>query len=115
MEVAYLIGLIYACCKLKILLFTQHFSIQDESDRLPFPNDENDFTLPDGEFSDLLDEKNKPDLKDDEKESRGRGRPAKKEKDKDKNDEGMVYQLFSDNVVVFFFCFFFYQEQLKEN
>ncbi|XP_068202991.1 MRG/MORF4L-binding protein [Palaemon carinicauda] len=60
----------------------------DESDRLPFPNDENDFSLPDGEFSDLLDEKNRPDMKpDDEKESRGRGRPPKKDKDKDKNDE----------------------------
>ncbi|XP_064095092.1 MRG/MORF4L-binding protein-like [Macrobrachium nipponense] len=58
----------------------------DESDRLPFPNDENDFSLPDGEFSDLLDERSKPDLKDDEKESRGRGRPPKKEKER--SDEG---------------------------
>lgn len=57
---------------------------QDESDKLPFPNDENDFTLPDIEFSDLLDERVKPDDKE-EKESRARGRPPKKE-DRDKDD-----------------------------
>ncbi|KAK7025483.1 hypothetical protein SK128_011679 [Halocaridina rubra] len=61
-------------------------SALDESDKLPFPNDENDFNLPDGEFSDLLDEKSKVELKEDEKEGRGRGRPPKKEKERP--DEG---------------------------
>ncbi|XP_037791098.1 MRG/MORF4L-binding protein-like [Penaeus monodon] len=56
----------------------------DESDKLPFPNDENDFSLPDIEFSDLLDERVKPDDKE-EKEIRARGRPPKKE-DRDKDD-----------------------------
>ncbi|XP_069166030.1 MRG/MORF4L-binding protein isoform X2 [Procambarus clarkii] len=56
----------------------------DESDKLPFPNDENEFNLPEVDFSDLLDERSKPELKEEtkereEKEIRARGRPPKKD------------------------------------
>lgn len=67
----------------------------DESDKLPFPNDENEFNLPEVEFSDLLDERSKPDLKEEsrdkeEKEIRARGRPPKKDPDKlEYKDEGV--------------------------
>uniref|UniRef100_A0A0P4WJY0 MRG-binding protein n=2 Tax=Scylla TaxID=6760 RepID=A0A0P4WJY0_SCYOL len=56
----------------------------DESDKLPFPNTQSDFHLP-GEFSDLLEERLKPEVKEEkeEKEIRMRGRPSKKDKDKD--------------------------------
>ncbi|KAG7164747.1 putative MRG/MORF4L-binding protein-like, partial [Homarus americanus] len=67
-------------------------SVVDESDKLPFPNDENEFNLPEVEFSDLLDERSKPDIKEDnkdEKEIRARGRPPKKDPDKDYKDEGV--------------------------
>lgn len=63
----------------------------DESDKLPFPNEEIEFNLPEMEFSDLLDERVKPDVRDeykDEKEFRGRGRPPKNF-EKDYKDEGM--------------------------
>lgn len=76
---------------------------QDESDKLPFPNDESEFQLP-TEFTELLDERIRPDTRDDtrdeekrdekkeekkEKEVRGRGRPPKKDPDRDSNkDDG---------------------------
>lgn len=62
--------------------------MQDESDKLPFPNTQSDFHLP-GEFSDLLEERLKPEVKEEkeEKEIRARGRPPKKDKDKDKDKD----------------------------
>ncbi|KAK3879672.1 hypothetical protein Pcinc_015780 [Petrolisthes cinctipes] len=75
----------------------------DESDKLPFPNNESEFQLP-TEFSDLLDERIKPEMREEtkeeekreekkeekkEKEVRGRGRPPKKDPDRDSNkDDG---------------------------
>ncbi|KAG0716825.1 MRG/MORF4L-binding protein [Chionoecetes opilio] len=60
----------------------------DESDKLPFPNTQSDFHLP-GDFSDLLEDRLKPDVKEEkeEKEIRARGRPPKKDKDKDKDKD----------------------------
>merc|ERR1739838_1191565 len=84
--------------KLETLYDLNALFLQDDSNTLPFPNGREDFTLPEGEFSDLLDErgvdpKDREDEKDQKQIKPKLGRPPKKtqegvyKKDRMKDDD----------------------------